>query len=160
MNINKLLKPEAIIPQLQARYRDEILLELAQQIVHANNDLSLDAKEIAQLLLERERVSSTNIGGGIAIPHSRMSNLAQPLAALGIYRDQNNNPNSDEQSPFLFFALISPNQAIAEHLRILARICRLFKGTNLSSQLLELHNASEIHDLITEHEILLANVSP
>lgn len=152
MKITEILHPMAILPTLQSEQRDGILLELAEGIQQAYQLPLLNASEIGQRLVERERISSTGIGEGLAIPHCRLAQLTQTWAVLGIRREGVLLNPTDEQPTYLFVALISPTQSIGSHLRSLARICRLFKGTPLLSKLLMLSSRQDIYDAIVSFE--------
>lgn len=152
MKIVDILRPEAIIPSLQSAKRDDVLVELAEQIHRAYPRTAPDASVIAHRLLEREVMGSTSVGEGLAIPHCRMPNLTQTLAALGVCREGIQMSRDDERPARLFVALVSPTHSIGPHLRVLARVCRLFKGTPLLTDLMELTTVQEIYDSIVSFE--------
>lgn len=152
MKISEILSPTAIVPDLQSKQRDEILMELAHCMQQAYPQVGLDPADVGQRLIERERVSSTGIGEGLAIPHCRLSQLTQTLTVLGVCREGIQLNPTDSHPTHLFVALVSPTHAISSHLRALARICRLFKGTMLLSQLLTLSSQQDMYDAILSFE--------
>lgn len=153
MKLANILHPTAIIPTLQSSRNDEVLVELAECIHCAYPEDAPSAASIAERLLEREQMGSTGVGEGLAIPHCRMPHLKQTLAALGISREGVAHGDSSEEPPVrLFVALVSPVQSIGEHLRVLARVCRLFKSTSLLVEILERSSAEGIYEAIVVFE--------
>ncbi len=148
MKIIEILKPEAIIVDLEAREHQQVLVELSERLAKVYPSMVPDASEVARRLLERELQGSTNLGEGLGIPHCRMPHLPHTLAVLGISREGIGLLHSKEPPLHLFVALVSPSQSVVEHLRVLARICRLFKGTTLLTQLLDHSSVDEIYESI------------
>ena len=103
----------------------------------------------------REELGSTGIGDGIAIPHGRIPGLTRMHAALGLSRKGIDFGALDGNLSHLFFLLLAPEDSAGEHLKTLARICRLFKGTELVRELTELRSAEEIFQKIAQEDKLL-----
>lgn len=152
MKIVEILKPEAIIPCLQAQDHQQVLFELAECMARAYPDWLSDSSEIARRLMEREIQGSTNLGEGLAIPHCRMPHLDRTLVVMGVSQTGVSLPSAEEEKLFLFVALVSPSHSVGEHLRVLARICRLFKGTELSKQLRTQSSVEDIYASIVQFE--------
>ncbi|MCB9639109.1 MAG: PTS sugar transporter subunit IIA [Myxococcales bacterium] len=147
-----ILQPEAIIPRLTGNTREEILQELANHMAEIYASTGLRAEDIYKLLWEREQLSSTAIGSGLAIPHARVPGLPKLFAALGISPKGVEYDASDAKPTSIFVVLLAPEGANRDHLSALARICRLFKGTPLSKKLAEQESSEEIYKTMLQQE--------
>jgi PTS system nitrogen regulatory IIA component len=150
MKIKGLLRPEDIIPDLAAESKEEVLVELAARI--SGQHPGLDREEILRILLERERLGSTGIGDGIAIPHGKLKRLEQPLMAVGRSLKGVAFSALDNRPVHLFFLLVAPEEAVGVHLKMLARISRILKDPSVRKGLLEATDADEIYATILKQD--------
>jgi len=104
------------------------------------------------ILLERERLGSTGIGDGIAIPHGKLRNLDQPLLAFGRSRRGVDFKALDGRPVKLFFLLIAPEEAIGLHLKMLARISRILKDPAVRTRLLDAPDVAAMLAVIQEQD--------
>lgn len=148
MRLDSLTDPELIFPDLQADDRDQALRSLASRL--AALDVVDDADDLYEKLLEREQLGSTGVGSGVAIPHCKLKGLAEVVLAIGISRRGIDFGAIDTQPVRLFFVVVSPTDAPAAHLQVLASISRWLKTDSHASRLLELHDRHEIYDLLEE----------
>jgi len=150
MKIEGLLKPEDIIPALSAHDKEEVLHELAAKAAGRNS--GLDGQEVFRILMERERLGSTGIGDGIAIPHGKLKRINGPMMIVG--RSPAGIPfNSlDDRPVHIFFLLIAPEEAVGVHLKMLARISRILKDPAVRRGLMEAAGADEIHAVILKQD--------
>ena len=141
MKIQKLIEPEKIFLNLAARDVKSVLEAVAGPLA---DDLGLDLEEVVALLLERERLGSTSVGDGFAIPHCKVSGLREIVLALGRFSD--GVPfGPDGSDPIRFvFVVLSPNDQPAAHLQALSQIARVLKRKELRSALLEAADAGEV----------------
>lgn len=133
MNIADLLTPERVrcIPEVSSKKR---AIELLSDMLSADLPL-LAESEIFDALIARERLGSTGLGHGVAIPHGRLAGVNEACAAL-LKLDQGVDYDAPDQEPVdIFFALIVPAQSTDEHLRILATLARMFSETDALAQL-------------------------
>lgn len=151
MRLGSLTRAELIFTDLSALDRAGILRELAARL--AGLGLVADGEELAQKLLERESLGSTGIGGGIAIPHCKIDDLAQGILALGVAPQGVDFGASDGRPVQLFFLLISPSAAPAQHLQVLATISRWVRSGGNVGQVTALKSAAEIYDLLQRCEV-------
>jgi PTS system nitrogen regulatory IIA component len=152
IKIADILEQQAIIPRLAGHTREEVLREIATQMAHAYAAMQLQPEEIYALLLEREKISSTGIGSGLAIPHARIPGLPKLFAALGVSPEGIDVDAADAKPASVFFVLLAPEGAHRNHLSALARICRLFKGTPLSKTLMEQHSSEEMYTTMLQQD--------
>ncbi len=150
MMIAEILSPTRVQAELKGRTKAEIVVELGHLL--ADPKAGRSAEQVAAVLRERERISSTAIGGGIAIPHGRMTQasaitLAFARSAAGVDFE-----SVDAQPTHLFFALLAPDDAAAQHLKALARISRILKNDELRERLKQLSTAEGLLAAILEED--------
>lgn len=150
MKIVDLLPPGALAADLAAREKDEALRELASVAAKVNGRLKLD--EIVRVLQERERLGSTGIGDGVAIPHGKLRNLDQLLICFGRSRKGVDFDSMDGKPAHLFFLLIAPEDAAGVHLKTLARISKLLKNPEVRRRLIEAEGGEELYRIIADED--------
>lgn len=150
VKIAEMLDPAAIVAELKGTGKHDVLSELADALVAANPLLS--RSEVLRVLLERERLGSTGIGEGIAIPHGKLKNLDKQLIAFGLSRKGVDFDAMDGQPARLFFLLIAPEEAVGIHLKTLARISKLLKVPTVRERLQAAADRQQIHRIIVEEE--------
>ena len=145
------LTRELILPDLHAETKTDVLSEFAETI--AGVFKNLDKAEVANVLLEREKLGSTGIQDGIAIPHGKLKALDHILLAFGRSVKGIDYQAHDNQPTQLFFVLLAPENATGMHLKVLARLSRLLKQGSLRENLLNAKDAEEIYKtLLAEDE--------
>ena len=150
MKIKGLLKPEDIIPVLSAVTKEEALAELAAKVSEQNP--GLDRNEIVRILVERERLGSTGIGDGIAIPHGKLKRIDKPVMAVGRSVRGVAFNSLDNRPVRLFFLLLAPEEAVGIHLKMLARISRILKDPAVRKGLFDAADADEIYSSIMKQD--------
>jgi len=150
MKIAEFLSPQAVISELSALSKPEVLRELSQQFSRAHP--TLKPERLLEVLQEREKLGSTGVGEGVAIPHGKLNGLSQLSACFGISRVGVDFEAIDGKPTYLFFALIAPENSAGIHLQALARISRLFKNPRFRHSILEARSADEIYKLIVEED--------
>ncbi|MDC0713389.1 PTS sugar transporter subunit IIA [Stigmatella sp. ncwal1] len=150
MRIAEFLSPQAIIADMQARTKPEVLRELSAALVRAHPNLQED--KLVEVLREREKLGSTGIGEGVAIPHGKLGGMTQLLATFGVSREGLDFEAIDGKPTHLFFALVAPENSAGVHLKALARISRLFKNPRFRTAILEAPTAADIHALIVQED--------
>ena len=150
MKINGLLQPEDIISSLAAETKDQVLLELAVKAEERHP--LLNHTEIFQVLQERERLGSTGIGDGIAIPHGKLKRTGDILLVFGRSTKGIEYDALDGRKVHIFFLLIAPEEAYGIHLKMLGRISRILKDPAVRKGLLEAPDAAAICGIIQEQD--------
>lgn len=146
MTLGSLTRPELIFPDLPVADRPEVLRALAERV--AALGLVPGGEELFRKLWEREQLGSTGIGLGVAIPHCKLDGLKQGIVAVGLVPEGIDFGAVDGQPVRIFFLVISPGGAPAEHLQILAAISRWVKTGRNASRLLALHDPGPVYDLL------------
>jgi nitrogen PTS system EIIA component len=150
MKLTSILKPEAIISQLSAKNKDGVLHELAQAIAHG--EPSLEAEKIYHVLAEREKLGSTGIGSGVAIPHGKIEDLGHIVACFGRSQAGIDFESQDGEETHLFFGLVAPENSAGLHLQALAKLSRLLKNSSFRKKLLEAPDALGLFQIIAEED--------
>jgi mannitol/fructose-specific phosphotransferase system IIA component (Ntr-type) len=151
LKLQGLLSEELIVPALRARERESILIEMAS-ILKARGRIAKD-KELAERLAQRERLGSTAIGRGIAIPHCKGSWVKDPLVLLAVSRAGAPFDAADGKPAHLFFLVVTPAENPAHNLEILAAVARLARrARNLLKRILTAETAAEILEIVRDEE--------
>lgn len=149
MKILDNLKPEAIISDLEATDKKGVLQELTSALAQVSN---VGQEEMVRVLLERERLGSTGIGGGIAIPHGKMASLSSLLMGFGRSRKGVDFDAMDGKRTYLFFLLLAPEDSTGGHLKMLARISRLLKNSAFKERLVTAADRRELYAVIEKED--------
>lgn len=150
MKITDFLSSEAIIANLVGSNKQAVLEELAEKFPVADGALS--AKRVREVLVEREKISTTAIGEGVAIPHGKLANVDRVHAVFARSTTGVDFASLDGEPTHLFFALIAPEDGAADHLKALARISRLLKDTAFRARLLKAQSGKELFDIIAAED--------
>jgi PTS system nitrogen regulatory IIA component len=150
MKITEFLVPESVIGALAATDKLGALSELCS--VLAKRVGSVPCEKLTEVLLDRERLSSTGIGDGVAIPHGKLAGLPGLVAAFGVSKNGIDFDAIDQKPTHLFFALLAPENSAGVHLKALARISRLFKNPAFRKSILEAADAKAVYDLIASED--------
>jgi nitrogen PTS system EIIA component len=139
--------PDAILACVKASAKKALLAELAAKAAQL---YKLDERRLFDRLLERERLGSTGIGGGIAIPHGRMAGLAKPVGVFARLAHPVDFDSIDERPVDTVFLLLAPEGAGADHLKALARVSRLLRDRGLVDKLRATESADALYALLIE----------
>ena len=150
LKIAEMLDPSAIVAELQGGSKDEILAELTDVLLVANPGLSRG--EVLRVLQERERLGSTGIGDGVAIPHGKLKNIDHQLIAFGLSGRGVEFDAMDGKPARLFFLLLAPEDSVGIHLKTLARISKLLKASHARERLQSAADRQQIYSIIAEEE--------
>jgi len=150
MKIVDFVRPELIVGDLRGRDKAEVIRELAEHL--ADNVSGVDRETLARVLLERERLASTAIGEGVAIPHGKLDAVGRLVACVGRARSGVEFDSMDGRPTHLFFVLVAPENSTGVHLKALARISRLFKDPEFRTRLLAAADAAEMYRVIADED--------
>jgi PTS system nitrogen regulatory IIA component len=150
MKIAEFLSPRGVIADLVSPSKHGVLSELCAPLAMAQ--LGLKAEQLVDVLEQREKLGSTGIGEGVAIPHGKVREASGLLASFGVSHQGVDFEAIDGKPSHLFFALLAPENSAGIHLKALARISRLFKNPQFREQLLQARTAEEIYSLISQED--------
>lgn len=147
MQISDILTPERMLCHVQATSKKRVLEYFSKLL--ATETSSLTSHEIFESLLGRERLGTTALGKGVAIPHARVTQCDVTLAAFLQLETGIDFDATDKQPVDLLFALMIPENSTEEHLKILAKLADMFSQEQFREQLRNTHDCSEKFNLLT-----------
>ncbi|NWH05328.1 PTS sugar transporter subunit IIA [Desulfobacter latus] len=147
MKISDILKLDAIIADLKADNKAEIIKELSQAVAPV---AGADTEDVAAVLMERENLGSTGIGGGIAIPHGKLETVKSIAVGFGRSIKGIEFDSLDNRPVHLFFLLLTPEHSTGGHLKVLAQISKLLKMNQFKERLLAAGSTQQLHQIILE----------
>ncbi|MFH5832813.1 PTS sugar transporter subunit IIA [Halalkalibaculum sp. DA3122] len=150
MNIVSLLHTENVIPNLEAEDKIEVLNKLVDSLQSQVGAEELEA--IREAVLEREKIMSTGVGKGLAIPHGKAEGIDDNYAAFAILKDQIDYEAVDGQPVKLVFMLVGPQSSNSLHIKMLSKISRLMNNTDFRNRLTSCTTADEIIGVFEEEE--------
>jgi PTS system nitrogen regulatory IIA component len=147
MDLGDLLKPEGVSAALKVKTKKQALRALATRAAQITG---LDERYVFDMLLQRERLASTAVGRGIAIPHARIDGLGQ-LATVFAQLDEPIEFEAPDSEPVdLVFVLLAPEHAGADHLKALARISRVLRDAQTLEKLRAARDRDALYSVLTE----------
>ncbi|HUJ03173.1 MAG TPA: PTS IIA-like nitrogen regulatory protein PtsN [Rhizomicrobium sp.] len=147
MEISTLLAPEAVFPSLKAQNKKQLLQELAERAAKLTH---IPERRIFDTLTERERLGTTGMGQGIAIPHGRLAGLPKIVGLFARLETPIEYEAVDGQPVDLVFLLLAPEGAGADHLKALARVSRLLRNQQTCEKLRAATKPEVLFALLTE----------
>lgn len=150
MKILDILPKESIIVELRGKTKREVLEELTDGLLE--HKPHLDRERLIEVLLERERLGSTGIGEGIAIPHGKFRDLDQLSLSFGKSAQGVDFESMDGKPVHLFFLLVAPENCAGIHLRALAKIARLLKNGSVRKRLGNAKSQDEIYAIVQQED--------
>ncbi|AKL97465.1 PTS sugar transporter subunit IIA [Endomicrobium proavitum] len=150
MKIMDFLSPDAIVVDLKAADKKSAIVELVDVLKDAKKVKKTD--EIIDVVLEREKLGSTGIGQGVAIPHGKTDALQEQVGVLGISRKGIEFNSLDGEPVHIVFLLVGPVEVAGQHLKALSRISRLFKDKFLRQAIKEAKTVDEVLKIIQQED--------
>ena len=147
MQIADLLSPEGVIPSLKAKDKKHLLQQLAERASHL---VHIPDRRVFETLLERERLGTTGVGQGIAIPHGRLSDIKKIMGVFARLESPIEYEAVDNQPVDLVFMLLAPEGAGADHLKALARVSRLLRNQTSCEKLRGATSSEALYAILTE----------
>ena len=146
MALTDLVVPQAVVPSLRVNSKKQALQELAAR---AAAICGRNEREVLEVLMQRERLGSTGIGSGIAIPHGKLAKLERLFGVFARLERPIDFEALDGQPVDLVFLLLAPEAAGADHLKALAQIARLLRDTEIAQKLRESRDAEALYAVLT-----------
>ncbi len=148
MKCNDFIVKDAIVTDLQATNKKEVLAELVQALVKSGRLNDSDSELVVEALLKRESLGSTGIGRGVAVPHTKLQCVDNMIGCVGISRDGVNFDALDSEDVKLFFLLISPPDRPGDHLRALEHLTMHVKSDNFIHMLEQATSADAVSEML------------
>ncbi len=152
MKLSDLLSEALIKIPLTTNSKEDVVDELIDLLV-ANHKVT-NKEKVFQAVMEREKVMSTGVGDGVAIPHGKAEGINEVVAAFGIAKKNIDFQSIDEKPVRLVFLLVASPEAAAPHLKALSRVSRLLNNKDFRHKLLKTESSAEVLELIRDEEKL------
>ncbi|WP_061935291.1 PTS IIA-like nitrogen regulatory protein PtsN [Aureimonas sp. AU22] len=146
MELSDLIREEAILPSLKAHSKKQVLQDLSERAASLSG---LEARDIFDTVIAREKLGSTGIGHGIAIPHGKLGGVTRIQGVFARLAKPIDFESLDDQPVDLVFLLIAPEGSGADHLKALSKIARLLRDPRTVDELRASRDASSLHHLMT-----------
>ncbi|BCJ92082.1 PTS IIA-like nitrogen-regulatory protein PtsN [Terrihabitans soli] len=145
--LSDLLAPDAVLPTLKVNSKKQAIQELAEKAAAL---AGLPEREIFETLLQRERLGSTGVGNGIAIPHGKLPKIGRLFGLFARLERPIDFDALDSEPVDLVFLLLAPEAAGADHLKALARVARVLRDPQTAAKLRATRDAAALHALLTQ----------
>jgi PTS system nitrogen regulatory IIA component len=149
MRILDVLHKDSILVDLKSSDKKGVLEELVSPVARL---AQVDAEDLARVLMDRERLGSTGIGGGIGIPHGKLKDLKSLVLGFGVSRKGVDFESMDGRPTHIFFLLVTPENSTGLHLKLLARISKILKNDPIKERLLRASSSDEVLAIIREDD--------
>jgi PTS system nitrogen regulatory IIA component len=147
IDLSDLIRPDSVLPSLKAGSKKQVLQALAEKAAALTG---LEEKTILEALLQRERLGSTGVGGGVAIPHARLPGIDRIFGMFAHLARPVDFEALDEQPVDLVFLMLAPEAAGADHLKALARIARILRDPGVVARLRASFDGTALYAVLTE----------
>lgn len=149
MELSDIVSPKGILVNLKPNSKKQLLQELASALAPL---AGVEEREVFETLLQRERLGSTGVGNGVAIPHGKLPKMDSIIGVFAQLAKPIDYESMDDQPVDLVFVLLAPEGSGADHLKALSRIARLFRDSAVLAQLRAGTEADTIYSLLTSNE--------
>jgi PTS system nitrogen regulatory IIA component len=146
MVLTDLVAPNAVIPALKANSKKQAIQELAAKAAQLSGQAE---RSVFEILMQREKLGSTGVGNGIAIPHGKLPKLGKLFGLFARLDRPVDFDALDGQPVDLIFLLLAPEAAGADHLKALARVARLLRDAEVARKLRESRDAQALYAVLT-----------
>ncbi len=150
MQITDILSESTVVPTLKGETKQHVLQELVESLAGQHQDI--DTGSLLDALWQRERLGSTGIAQGVAVPHAKLPNLSRMLCVFGRHPQGVNFESLDGLPTKLFFLLVAPEEAVGQHLKALAQVSRLVRDAAFRERLMHDGDQHELYGRIAEQE--------
>ena len=145
MPLTELVAPNAVIPALKANTKKKVIQELAARAAKLSGQSD---RAILEVLLQREKLGSTGVGNGVAIPHGKLPKLERLFGLFARLEKPVDFESMDNQPVDLIFLLLAPENAGADHLKALAKVARLLRDPDVARKLRDSRDADAIYNVL------------
>lgn len=150
MRLDQIFKIEFLNENLTSNTKIDVLAELISVLI--NSGLKIDRAKAIDVLQQREKLGSTGIGDGVAIPHGKVSDLHELIVAFGRSKKGIAFDAIDGKPVHLFFLLLAPENSTGQHLKSLAKISKMLKTPNFRKKLIDARTTSDLYKAIIEQD--------
>ena len=148
MEIHEILSPDRVICDLEVSSKKRALEKISDMLSNAFS-LDITPQEVCESLIAREKLGSTGIGSGVAIPHGRLKNTDKTLAAFVRLHKAIDYDSIDKQEVDLIFALLVPEESTDDHLQILAELAEMFSYSDILEKLRSTEDSQSLFQVLS-----------
>jgi PTS system nitrogen regulatory IIA component len=150
MKIADVLERKTIITNLEAKSKPEVIEELAERI--SSVFTNINQERLVEVLMEREKLCSTAVDSGVAIPHAKLSGISNIIAGFGRSAEGIDFDSLDAKKTHLFIVVIAPENSTGSHIQLLARISKIFRNPELRAEIMECESQDDIFEAIIRED--------
>lgn len=150
MKIADVLERKTIITNLEAKSKPEVIEEVAERI--SSVFTNINQERLVEVLMEREKLCSTAVDSGVAIPHAKLSGISNIIAGFGRSAAGIDFDSLDAKKTHLFIVVIAPEHSTGSHIQLLARISKIFRNPELRAEIMECESQDDIYEAITRED--------
>ena len=156
MKVFELLDPKYILTGFKSGKKDDVINELIDLL--KGDDRVIDLEEVRKCVFDREKIMSTGVGKGFAIPHGKTNSISDILAAFGKSETPIEYNSLDGEPVHLVFLLVGKDNLVGKHIKLLSRISRLMNNDEFREQLIKADNVESVLKIFEEEEQNYADV--
>jgi PTS system fructose-specific IIC component len=150
MKISDILTEDLVNIHLKGSTKETVINEMVDLV--SNSNKVLDKEKVRDAIFEREKIMTTGVGNGFAIPHGKTDAITDIIAAFGISDNPIDYQALDEKPVRLLFLLVGKENMVGPHIKLLSRISRLMNKEEFRQKLLNLRSAAEVIEIIKTEE--------
>lgn len=150
--MDTLFTPESVVADLQAMSHKQLFQDLAQRLLAANKLEHISCRDVVSATVERERLGSTGVGNGVALPHARIDGLDRVVAGFARLETPLDFDAVDERPVDLVVMLLAPADSAGAHLRALARVSRQLRREDNRARLRNAPDAQSLYHILSDEE--------
>ncbi|AGF73911.1 nitrogen regulatory IIA [Bartonella australis AUST/NH1] len=148
MNLSELIAPDAIIPALKANSKKQVLQILAEKAARLTG---LNERTVSDIILQREKLGSTGLGDGVAIPHGKLPGIDRIIGIFAHLENPVDFEAVDDRPVDLIFLLLVPENASADHLKALSKVARVLRCPDIAQKLRNTHDSRALYTLLIQN---------
>jgi len=150
MNIRDILNKNRILTEFKSTSKEDIINEMIDSLKEDESVINLE--KVRQVVIEREKIMSTGIGNGFAIPHGKTDGVKEIVAVFGKLKEPIDFDSVDGKPVNMIFLMVGREDAVGEHIKMLSRISRIMNKEEVHNKLLQAETADEILEIFEQEE--------
>ncbi len=150
MKIAEILQEQCVVADIRGKTKREIITELVEALAKAR--LVKDVEPVVNVVMDREKLGSTGIGNGVAVPHGKLKNINNIMCAFGRSQNGVDFDAVDRAPVHIFFLVLAPEDSASLHLKVLSRITKILRDQSLRKKIIKLTNVRELYTSILEED--------
>ncbi len=150
MNVSDILNKKRIITEFKSTSKEDVINEMIDTL--KDNENVIDLEKVRQVVLEREKIMSTGIGNGFAIPHGKTDGVKEIVAVFAKLKEPIDFDSVDGKPVNMIFLMVGREDAVSDHIKMLSRISRIMNKEEIHNKLLLAETADEILEIFEQEE--------